>query len=236
MEPTEHNRRAWDEVHRRRADVMAGQLGLPQPVRHALADLHGKRVLNLQSGTGESAAELAELGAIVTGVDISPEAIAIARERWPSILWIEADVHSLPRELRRGRFDLVYTGEGVLVWLHDLDAWAGGIAAALRSGGDLLLYDGHPVAACVDGLMRWRESYFDDATDINVGWGHFELPGPPAREEKHERFWRLGQVVNAIARADLRVRALEEYPQQPGNFRHQDARVPGAFLLHAQRP
>src|SRR5438874_6936178 len=39
---------------------------LPPQVRHALADLHGKRVLNLQCGTGESAAELAELGATVT--------------------------------------------------------------------------------------------------------------------------------------------------------------------------
>jgi SAM-dependent methyltransferase len=236
MEPTDHNRRAWDEVHRRRTEVTAGQLGLPQPVRRALADLHGKRVLNLQCGTGESAAELAELGAIVTGVDISAEAIAIARERWPSILWIEADVHSLPRELRRGRFDLVYTGDGVLVWLHDLDAWAQGIASALRSGGDFLLHEEHPVAVCVDGLMHWRESYFEESVFVGVGWSHFDVPGPPAREEKRERFWRLGQVVNAVVRAGLHVRALEEYPQQPGNYRHQDGRVPGAFLLHAQRP
>src|SRR5919202_3232949 len=155
MEPTELHRRAWDEVHRRRASALAGSLGLPTPVRRALADLHGKRVLNLQCGTGESAAELADLGATVTGVDISPEALAFARERRPTILWIEGDVQALPRELRRGRFDLVYTGDGVLPWLQDLNAWAAGIAAALRPGGDLLLYDEHPVAACVDALMHW---------------------------------------------------------------------------------
>jgi len=218
MEPTEHNRRAWNEVHRRRAEVVSGQLGLPPQVRHALADLHGKRVLNLQCGTGESAAELAELGATVTAVDVSSEALALARERWPSILWIQSDVHALPPELRRGRFDLVYTGDGVLVLIHDLDAWSAGIASALRSGGYFLLCDGHPTAACVDGLMHWRESYFDEGVHADV------------------HFWRLGQIVTAIARAGLVVRALEEYPQQPGNFRHQDARVPGAFLLHAQRP
>ena len=39
MEPTEHNRRAWDEIHRQRAQVLAGERGLPSPVRHALADL-----------------------------------------------------------------------------------------------------------------------------------------------------------------------------------------------------
>jgi SAM-dependent methyltransferase len=212
MEPTEHNRRVWDEVHRRSAQAGTGGRGLPSHVRHALADLHDKRVLNLQSGTGEVAAELAELGATVTGVDESADALAIARERWPSILWIQGDVHALPRELRRGRFDLVYTGDGVVATLQDLDAWARGIASALRSGGDLLLYDVHPVADRVDGLMHWRESYFD------------------------EGFWRLGQLVTAIAGAGLTVRSLQEYPQQPGNLRHQDARLPGTFLLYGQRP
>jgi SAM-dependent methyltransferase len=235
MEPTDLNRRAWDEVHRRRADAMAGQLGLPSPVRHAFADLTGKRVLNLQCGTGEAAGELAELGATVTGVDISDEALAVGRERWPSILWVEADVQALPRELRRGRFDLVYTGDGVLPWLQDLTAWASGIAQALRSGGDLLLYDAHPVADCVDALMHWRESYFDDSLHTDVGWSHFEVRGAPAREQKVERHWRLGHVVTTVARAGFAVRALEEYPAKHGNFRRHDARVPGTFLLHAQR-
>jgi SAM-dependent methyltransferase len=219
VEPTEHNRRAWNEVHRRRVEVMSGELGLPTHVRRALADLKGKRVLNLQCGTGESAAELAELGATVTAVDGSREALALARERWPSILWIEADVQALPPELRRGRFDLVYTGGGVLPLVQALEAWAAGIAAALAAGGDFLLYDGHPVAQCVDGLMHWRESYFDESV-----------------AGEHEPFWRVGQVVTALAGTGMVVRALEEYPQQPGNFRHHDARVPGTFLLHARRP
>ena len=212
MEPTDHNLRAWDEVHRRRGERIAGHLVLPSPVRHALADLHGKRVLNLQCGTGETAAELAQLGATVTAVDGSAEALAHARERWPSILWIQGEPDSLPRELRRGRFDLVYSGAGV-EGLQDLDAWASGIASALRVAGDLLLYGEHPAAKCIDGLMHWRESYFDDREIV-----------------------RLGRIVTAIVRGGLTVRALEEYPQQPGNYRHHDARVPGTFLLHARRP
>src|SRR6186997_2514066 len=114
VEPTEHNRRAWDEVHRRRAQAMAGQLGLPDVVRAALGNVSGKRVLHLQCATGESTAELAALGALVTGVDISAEALAVARERRPDIVWVQADVHALPGELGRSRFDLVYTGGGVL--------------------------------------------------------------------------------------------------------------------------
>src|SRR6266542_3576077 len=146
MEPTERNRRAWDEVHRRRAQAMAGGLGLPAVVRAALGDLMGRHVLHLQCATGESTAELAGMGALVTGVDLSGEALDVARERWPDIAWVQADVQSLPSELRRARFDLVYTADGVLAWLTDLGAWATGIAAALRRGGDFLLHEEHPAS------------------------------------------------------------------------------------------
>ena len=215
--------------------MLRGQLGLPDVVRSALGDLRGRRVLHLQCGTGESTAELAQLGALVTGVDISGEALDLARERWPDIAWVQADVLDLPSELRRGRFELVYTAEGVLPWLPDLDPWAGGIAAALRSGGDFLLHEEHPIAQCVDPSLRWSEDYFEDELQFHRGWTHFDLPGPPAREEKVERFWRLGRVVSAVARAGLVVRQLEEYPGA-GTSRRLTARVPGRFTLLARKP
>jgi len=217
MEPTDQNLRAWEEAHRHRAEAVTGRHGLPPQVRRSLSKLEGKRVLNLDCGSGEPAAELAELGAIVTGVDISEAALETARERWPAILWVHADAQALPPELRRGRFDLVYTGDGVLPWLGDLDAWAHGIVEALRREGELLLFDAHPVVACIDGLMHWRESYFDEG--VRGG----------------KRHPRLGQVVTALARAGLRVLALEEYPARPGNPARHDARVPGEFLLYARK-
>lgn len=211
MEPTEHNRRAWDEIHRQRRAALSGELGLPKPVRHALGDLEKKRVLDLQCSTGESTAELADLGAIVTGVDSSGQALELARERWPSILWVQADPQALPAELRRGRFDLVYAGLGSLLPITDLEDWMRGIATALRSDGELLLFEEHPVALCVDGLMHWRENYFDDGSR------------------------RLGQIVNAATRAGLALRALEEYPARSDDFRRHDARIPGTFLLYARK-
>lgn len=237
MEPTDRNRRAWNEVHGRRARVLEGRLGIPDHVRAWLPDLRSRHVLHLQCATGESTVELAELGALVTGVDISSEALAVARERAPErVAWLQADVHALPVELGRGRFDLVFTGGGVLTWLQDLDAWAGGIEAALRPGGHLLLYDEHPVRACLDESLRWRQDYFDDSVQVYVGWGHFDLPGEPAREEKHERLWRLGQVLTAVARAGLLVRRVEEYPATSPLGRVQSQRVPGEFVLVATKP
>jgi SAM-dependent methyltransferase len=237
MEPTEHNRRAWDEVHRRRTDAMAGQLGIPPVVRERLPDVDGRHVLHLQCATGESTAELAELGALVTGVDISNEALAVAHERAGTAAFVQADVHELPLQLTRGRFDVVYTGGGVFHWLHDLDAWAAGIASALKPGGTLLAYDDHPVAACVDATSHWREDYFDETPFVDVGWKHFDLPGEAATEQKHERFWRLGQIVSAVAGAGLVVRSLEEFSSIYKTYwREKDPRVPGQFVLLAEKP
>ena len=214
MEPTEQNRRAWDEIHRRRTDATAGQLGIPETIRERLPELEGKHVLHLQCATGESTAELAELGALVTGVDISAEATAVARKRVPNGVFLEADVQQLPLQLERARFDLVYTGGGIVHGLHDLDAWAHGIASALRPGGMLLAYDDHPVSACVDQASHWREDYFDE-TD----------------------FWRLGQIVTAVAGVGLAVRSLEEFSTIYKTYwRAKDPRVPGQFVLIATKP
>jgi SAM-dependent methyltransferase len=211
MEPTDDNRRAFDDTHRSRGGAPA----LPHVVQRTLGGVGGKRVLHLECGTGEATAMLAELGAVATGVDPREELLEAARERWPTILWVPGDAQTLPSELRRGRFDLVYSGEGVIPRLDDLDAWAAGVVAALKPRGELLAFDDHPVADCVDGLLRWRGNYFRD-------------PSEP------DRLWRLGQIVSALARAGLRVHALEEYPGGTSRRRH-DRRVPATFLLYARR-
>ena len=212
MEPTEENIRAFEAAHRARTEPVE----LPPIVQRTLGDLKGKRVLHLHCATGEATAALAELGAIATGVDARPGALETARQRWPKILWVDGDPQSLPRQLRRGRFDLVYSGEGALAHLDDLGGWAAGISAALREHGELLLFDDHPVADCVDGFLHWRHDYFRDPADP-------------------DRLWRIGQIVSALARAGLRVEALEEYPGGTARRRH-DRRIPATFLLYARRP
>jgi SAM-dependent methyltransferase len=227
VEPTDHNLRAWDEVHRRRAEAMAGELRIPDWVRERLPEIAGKHVLHLQCATGESTAELAELGALVTGLDISGEALEIARERASNAVFIQGDVQALPTELRRGRFDLVYTGGGVLTWVLDLEPWAHGVTTALKPGGQLLLYDAHPVVKCLDAALHWRESYFRTEVEPDTGWG--------TTEEARERFWQLGQIVTAVAEAGLVPTRLDEVPSDRRRQR-QDPRVPGEFLLLARKP
>jgi len=232
-EHSEQNRRAWDEVHGRRHESHGNSLGMDDHLRARLGPLTGRRVLHLQCATGETTAQLADAGGQVTAVDISAKALAIATTLAPGATFVESDVHDLPSDLRAGQFDLVVTEGGVLTWLHDLDTWASGIAAALRSGGELVLAEEHPVAACIDAELRWTDDYFDESVIPHVGWAHFELTGDPAVEPKHERFWRLGQIVTALAGAGLRIEELDEFP---GGWRGTDPRVPGAFVLRATKP
>jgi SAM-dependent methyltransferase len=185
MEPTDHNRRAFDDAHRTAENVLAAP-AMPERIRERLHGANGNRVLHLLCGTGRESADLAELGALVTGVDDDEAAIEAARRRKPDLPWVHADVHSLPPELLLGRWDLVYLGYGSLARLRALDAWAGGVAAALRPGGVLLLHDEHPAGACLDAFGRWRSDYF-------------AAPG-------------LGELVTAVARSGLTLRGLEEWP------------------------
>lgn len=211
MEPTEENIRAFDALHRARHEPDV----LPPIVARTLGDLNKKKVLHLLCGTGEATAALAELGAVATGLDPRHARIEAARERWPKILWVEGDLRDIPRSLGRRKFDLVYSGEGVLDRVDDLKSWATGIAKVLKPGGELLVFDDHPVAECVDGVLRWKSDYFRDPADPH-------------------HLWRLGQIVNALVRAGLLVQALEEYPGGTSRRRH-DRRVPATFLLYARR-
>jgi len=67
-----------------RATVRAGRDRMRDVILNALpADLTGLRVLDAGCGTGALAFEMAQRGADVLGVDISPQLIDIARKRTP---------------------------------------------------------------------------------------------------------------------------------------------------------
>jgi ubiquinone/menaquinone biosynthesis C-methylase UbiE len=73
--------------------------GLRQTLGHDLSELKGKKILDAGAGTGQISAALLSTGAIVTGVDISPSMLAIAKERcaqYPDFTPLEGDLRKLP--------------------------------------------------------------------------------------------------------------------------------------------
>src|SRR6516162_7735785 len=78
----------------------------------------GVRVLDVGSGIGGAAFHLArEYGAVVTGVDLSEEMVAIAQERRrsegapPGVTFLLADVLTVPLD---GTFDIVWSRDALM--------------------------------------------------------------------------------------------------------------------------
>ena len=172
-------------------------------------------MLHLLCGTGEATAALAELGAVATGFDPRHASLEAARERWPKILWVDGDLQDIRRPLGRRKFDLVYSGEGVLDRVDDLNGWAAGIAAVLKPGGELLVFDDHPVADCVDGLLRWGRQLLPRPV----------RPEPPVAARPGRQRARARGNPGAGARG-VPGRNVTPPPRP---------RVPATFLLYARR-
>jgi SAM-dependent methyltransferase len=73
--------------------------------------LRGLRVLEAMCGSGQATGYLLERGAIVTGLDIAPRAVARFRERWPSCDAVCASV--LTPTLPPASFDVVVVAGGL---------------------------------------------------------------------------------------------------------------------------
>lgn len=72
---------------------------------HAVDDLldaaavaSGTRVLDVACGPGGTAGRAASRGALVTGMDLAPEMLAHARQRYPGVQFKEGDAEALPFE------------------------------------------------------------------------------------------------------------------------------------------
>lgn len=61
-----------------------------------IADLQGKRVLDMGCGTGDASRYMAEKGLNVVGIDLSEEMLSIARKQPASIEWVKGDICACP--------------------------------------------------------------------------------------------------------------------------------------------
>ena len=91
----------------------------------------GEQILDAGCGTGQLTARIAESGALVRGIDSSPQMVAAARENFPAL---EFDVEDVRALRARGEFDAVFSN-AALHWVFPPEAAAESIASALKPGG-----------------------------------------------------------------------------------------------------
>jgi SAM-dependent methyltransferase len=111
---------AFRDFERTTHDSIAGSYqAFFEPVtQHAMALLldmaqvvAGTLLLDVATGPGGAAAMAAARGAIVTGVDLAPQMVALAAQRYPTIAFRVADVETLP--FAEGAFDAVVCNFGL---------------------------------------------------------------------------------------------------------------------------
>lgn len=109
-----------------------------QRLLEALSARPGERVLDVGSGPGFLAADLAERGARVEGVDLSEDMVRTAGERFPSLRFRTGEATSLPFD--NSSFDAV-TCTQVLEYVADVGAALAEFRRVLEPGGRVAIID-----------------------------------------------------------------------------------------------
>jgi demethylmenaquinone methyltransferase/2-methoxy-6-polyprenyl-1,4-benzoquinol methylase len=127
-------------VYDRMNSVMTA--GMHHRWRQRAADLArvgpGARALDVATGTGDLAIELGRRGASVTGIDLAPGMLEVARRKAPGIAFERADALALPYD--DGTFDAVTVGFGARNFA-DLDRGLREMTRVARPGGRVVVLE-----------------------------------------------------------------------------------------------
>lgn len=259
----EDNRRSWDarvKVHSqsRLYDVEGfkqGKSSLNPFELQLVGDVKGKRLLHLMCHFGMDTLSWQRLGAQATGVDFSPEAVALARELNDGLGLSARFVESHVLETRNAlseRFDVVFTSYGVIGWLPDLKPWGQVIADSLEPGGRFVIAEFHPWVwmSQVGPDLEIRYPYFNRGAISEETTGTYADRDAPLRSREHGWNHSLADVITALLDAGLRLERFDELDSssydifdnlvqgEDGQYRFKQAlgMVPITFGIVATKP
>ncbi len=174
----------------------------------ALPEFHGKRVLVPSSGDNGAVFAFHLLGAKVTSADIAERQLYNAkkiadRHGW-DIAFIQDDSMKL-ENIQSGAYDLVYTSNGVHVWIDDLISLYRSFYRVLKPGGKYIMFETHPFIRPFD----------DSTTEIKIV-KPYEETGPFGEIPNYA--WRVQDLTNAMICAGFIINRIEEFHSKIGSF------------------
>ncbi|MFM9008415.1 MAG: class I SAM-dependent methyltransferase [Bacteroidota bacterium] len=221
------NRRHWDSAvaAHLKSDFynvkgfLAGECSLNPIELDLLGDISGLRILHLQCHFGLDSLSLARRGAVVTGVDFSPEAIAAARtlsaETGIQAEFLCCALYDLPQHLN-AQFDVVFTSYGTIGWLPDLNAWAAIVAHFLTPGGRFVMADFHPFIWMFDQTFsELTYDYFNTGSIVEEEEGSYA--DRAAQTSGRNITWNhpLSETLGSLLNKGLVIKRFEEYDYSP---------------------
>lgn len=235
----EQNRLSWNEATRAHNSHKRDQAGflreggstLYEEEIRLLGDLRGKRLVHLQCNAGQDTLSLARLGAEVTGVDISDEAIAFAQrlsaESGIAGTFVRSDVYDFLASAPEGSFDVAFCSYGALCWLSDIALWGRGVARILAPGGRFVTVEAHPFMMVLGEELELKYQYSGGEAVPDPGVHDYvalagEALAPSGFEEGVQGFvnphpdvsfqWGMAEILQALVDPGLRIERFEEYP------------------------
>ncbi len=143
--PSEDNRAGYDRWAQIYDDYINSTVAVDDSAFPPLwAHVHDRNVLEIGCGTGRHTRRLAAADNRVTGLDISPQMLKLAKSKlseFPNVRLLEADF--MADDLGFVDFDVVVTAL-VLEHIADLDVFFLRVADALKLGGSFYLSEIHP--------------------------------------------------------------------------------------------
>lgn len=186
----------------------------------------GERVLDLACGQGAVSMSLHEAGASVTGVDLAPRLISMARQRSPRVIrYLIGDARRLDM-LQAGSFDAAVCVLAVQN-MDPVEPLFAESARLLREGGRLVLVLPHPAFRIPrQSGWKWDEDRKLLFRQVDRYLTPLKIPIDmrPFKEPNRQVTWThhrpIGAYVNGLATAGLWTTALEEWAShktsQPG--------------------
>jgi SAM-dependent methyltransferase len=223
---TQANREAWNAVAKSHYEnyhlekILAGEPMLSELIKSEVGDVQGKSLIHLLCHIGSDTLSWRLLGAQVTGVDISPEAIQYAKklaaQAGLEATFITCDVMDLLGKLKP-EYDIVFASTGVLCWIPDIDRFALTIRQLLKPGGFFYLHDGHPfrniLGESEHGETIVKEDYFHQGVWEYDNFTDYVKEDLIIPTTSYEWNWSLGSVVTAFCQVGMRIGFLHEFPQ-----------------------
>lgn len=223
------NQRKWNSITPIHAksefygvnEFKQGKCTLRDLERKEVGEVTAKSLLHLQCHFGLDTISWARLGAKVTGVDFSEEAInlatSLAKELDIPAEFVCCDLYDSPQYISE-KFDIVYTSQGVLVWLSDMTKWAKVIAHFLKPGGFLYIWEYHPFACTFDDESKEKTPKFlypyfhSEEPKRFEGSGSYADPSADIEFVTYEWSHSMSDIINALIAAGLRLEFLHEFP------------------------
>jgi len=206
-----------------------------------LGPLSGVHLLHTLCNSGQDTLSLAKHGAVVTGVDMSDEAIAfaraLARDTAIPATFIESEMLAYFDSAPANAFDVCFGSYGCLTWIDDIARFFRGCARVLKPGGRVVYLEFHPLAWSLHG-DPYKAPGHDFASPVNdyVGAsmgalspsGHIDaLDGGEYvnPHNAHSAQHTIEDLVNAIIDAGFTLTRLREWDYSNGCSLHPNMKL-----------